>query len=56
LFPWRCCGAQDRKSKNKSEKFFIFSADFVNYIGQTAEQLSKSFTGADAEVLPPTRR
>ena len=31
--------SQERKSKNRNEKFYIFSADFVNYVGQIAAQV-----------------
>jgi hypothetical protein len=35
----------ERKKKNPKERFSIFTADFVNYVGQTAAQLSASFKG-----------
>jgi len=42
---------KERKSKNRSERFYIFSADFVNYIGQVAASMAKSFEGAEGEAF-----
>ncbi|KAK3273489.1 hypothetical protein CYMTET_18281 [Cymbomonas tetramitiformis] len=39
---------KERISKNRKENFFIFTADWVNYIAQTAFEISKTFMGGEA--------
>ena len=40
-----------RKNHGKNEQFHILSADFVNYVGEMAFQLSNSFGTSDPEHL-----
>ena len=41
-----------RKTNGKSEQFHILSADFVNYVGEMAFQLSNSFGTSDPSSDP----